>query len=213
MAEWKCARCSAQNAPDASSCYFCGAERDPATVAASPAAGSPHEAVGWSPGDGPMPSGGSALAFGPGGLAGGLVAGLLAAVVATIGWYLVVTLSGYQVGFVAVAVGWLIGTTVVFGARGRVSWPLVGAAVAITLVSLAVSEYLILYHLVSEMIRVEGLGEIELFQPLEVMVDVVISSITEDPVTLVFWAVALLVAGAIPFRELRPAQPEPVPAH
>ncbi|CAN5658170.1 hypothetical protein BH23CHL7_BH23CHL7_21440 [soil metagenome] len=224
MADWKCTRCSAQNAPEAATCHFCGADRDLGTTAegigpAAPTAADwqgegTSENPAWAS-DGPAMADASqpyaaapAFGIGPGGLVGGVVGGLIAALLASAAWYGVVVLSGYQIAFVAVAVGWLVGTAVVVGARQRVSWPLVSFAVVATLAALFVSEYLVLYHFATELLRAEaGILEFELIQPIDFMFELVAGSIEEDPVTLLFWAVALFFAASIPFRALRTPDP------
>jgi hypothetical protein len=206
MAEWSCQRCHAQNAADAAACYFCGADRT-AEVEAS------HYEVpaDWSIGPGgevAMVPSATPLGIGPGGLVGGLLVGAAAAIAATAAWYLIVALTSYQIGFVAVIVGWLIGTAIVFGARGRLSWALIGGSVVLTLVALAVGEYLIFYHLLTEYARTEFgfTGSLELIQSPEVMLDMVYTSIEADPLTLAFWAMALAAAAWVPFRALRPSE-------
>jgi hypothetical protein len=227
MAEWACQRCRAQNREDAADCYFCGAERptavagsaaspsDPGAVPASWPAGAEWTATGG-PSAGPAgtdwraaggPAAAPALAIGPGGFVGGSLFGIVAAVLATVIWYLVIAVSGYQIGFVAVAVGWLIGTAIVLGARGRMSWGLIGLSVVLTLIALVVSEYLIVYHFFTEFGRSElGLTEtIPLIQALDVMLEFVLASVEADPLTLLFWGLALVAAAVIPFRSLRPS--------
>jgi len=212
--DWRCPRCTAENRADATSCYFCGADR-PESAAPAPGGDITADALAGAdvygaPGAQPM-----SLPIGPGGLVGGVVVSLIAAALATAGWYLVVALSNYQIAFVAVAVGWLVGTGVVLGARGRLLWPLIGVAAAFTLISLAVSEYLIVYHFLTEYARGElGLGNVlELIQPPDVMLEFVVASLEDDPLTLLFWAVAMVVAVVIPYRAWQQARrPAPLDA-
>ena len=51
----------------------------------------------------------AAAAAGPTQLLGGLLGGLVAAILASAVWFGVVAVSGYQVGLVAIAVGFLVG--------------------------------------------------------------------------------------------------------
>jgi hypothetical protein len=131
---------------------------------------------------------------------GGLLAGTVAAVLATALWYAVVVISHYQLGIVAIVVGFLVGQAVVLGASKRGSVALVGISVLLTLVALFVSEYLIVANFVSQQLAP---GEtIELIQSPAIMVEVVVESVKADPLTLAFWAIALFQAFTIPARQL-----------
>ena len=133
-------------------------------------------------------------------LVGGLVGGAVAAVLATAVWYGVVAATQFQVGLVAVAVGWLVGQGVAYGAQRRFSIGLIPISVVLTVLALAISEYLIIVHFVSQ-----EFGEaIPLIQPPDLIVEVITTSITSDPLTLVFWAIALFQAFVIPARLPRP---------
>lgn len=135
-------------------------------------------------------------------LATGLVAGLVAAVVASAIWYAVVVVTGYQVGLVAIAVGFLVGQAVVLGAGRHGSIVLVAGSVVLTLLALAASEYLIVVHFIGLEFAADGLA-IEVLQPIDFMIEVVAESVQADPLTLLFWAIALFQAFAIPARLLR----------
>jgi len=197
MADWTCASCGTPNPAAASTCAQCGSDRVAEPVFAS----QQLEAIGGAPA---ATATTSAPSFEPvvpvamGDLVGGVLGGLVAAVVASGIWYAVVAFSGWQVGLVAVAVGWLVGQGVVFGAGGRASVPLVAASVVFTVLALGVSEYLIVWHLFNEALG--SAGSISLFQPLDVMLEVVVESVTADPLTLLFWGIAVFEAVVIPFR-------------
>jgi len=199
MASWICQECDWANPDTVTECRSCGATRS----GVGPQKPEPAAPAAWQ-----APSGSYAQPTVPsrtGGLIGGLALGAGAAVVATIGWYLVVALSESQIAFVAIAVGWLVGSAVVWGSRRRVTLPLVVASPLLTLIALAVSEYLIVYHLVTQELGIV----IDLLQPIDVMIEIVVESITADPATLVFWGIALLAAAWIPFRAMRePAPPD-----
>jgi hypothetical protein len=131
---------------------------------------------------------------------GGLVAGVVAAVLATALWYAVVVISHYQLGIVAIVVGFLVGQAVVLGAGRRGSIVLVGISVGLTLLALVISEYLIVANFVSQQLAP---GEtIEVIQPPGFVLEVVIESVKADPLTLAFWAIALFQAFTIPARHL-----------
>jgi hypothetical protein len=136
----------------------------------------------------------------PNHILGGLLAGVVAAVLATAVWYTVVVISHYQLGIVAIVVGFLVGQAVVLGAGRRGSIVLVGISVVLTLLALVISEYLIIANFVSQQLAP---GEtIEVIQPPGFVLEVVIESVKTEPLTLAFWAIALFQAFAIPARHL-----------
>ena len=132
---------------------------------------------------------------------GGLVGGLAGAILATGIWYGVVAATQWQVGLVAVAVGWIVGQGVAFGAQRRGSVALIPISVVLTLVALAVSEYLIIAHFVGQEFAAAGVP-FDVLQPVGVMVEVIVESIKVEPITLAFWAIALVQAFVIPARLL-----------
>jgi hypothetical protein len=149
-----------------------------------------------------------------GDVAGGVIGGAIGAVLATALWYGVVTVTHWQIGFVAVAVGFVVAQGVVFGAGRHPSILLVPVSVAFTLIALLVSEYFIARFLLNEGLaeflsligtpELEGMdltyaelqAEIQAMSP----VDIVRSSLESDPLTLLFWAIAGWEAFIIPMR-------------
>jgi len=231
VSDWVCGNCKSINRASAGSCYSCGGSR--ATVAApDPRLAQPALAQSASVGDGPGFAAISAAGAGAGASAaiatapgmvpglgetvvlpaaapaqpatmsdvlGGVLAGVVAAVLATAIWYGVVATTHFQVGIVAIAVGFIVGQGVVFGARRHTSIVLVAVSVVLTLIALAVSEYLIVAHFVSQ-----ELGfAVDLVQPPDVFFGVIGDSLSADPLTLVFWAIALFQAFVIPWRSIR----------
>lgn len=205
MADWVCDRCRSTNGPETTTCFSCGSAmnaggRDGSSFLASSEPGAPALATATGP-TVTSPAFEPVLPLGLGGLPGGILTGALAGALATAVWYAVVVITGWQVGLVAIAVGWLIGQGVMIGARGRVSMALVAASGLLALLALAVSEYLILFHFITQLMGTEGAS---LIQPIDFMVTVVIESLMADPLTLLFWVIALFQAVAIPYRALRP---------
>ncbi|HEY3524211.1 MAG TPA: hypothetical protein VGK63_10960 [Candidatus Limnocylindrales bacterium] len=136
------------------------------------------------------------------GLFGGIVGGAIGAIVSAAVWYLVVTATHIQSGIVAIAVGWIVGQAVVLAA-GRRSMALVVVSVAWTLVALGVAQYLIAVRLVNDVLADAGAGvSLPLFTSPGDSVDLLVAWLQDDPLTLVFWAIALFEAVVIPWRRL-----------
>jgi hypothetical protein len=70
------------------------------------------------------------------------LAGLVAAVGGGVVWGLIVRWSGYEVGFVAWGIGFLVGTAVVLGARGSRGLPYQAVAVVLALLGILIGKYL-----------------------------------------------------------------------
>jgi hypothetical protein len=227
--DWVCGNCKSINRGSANSCYSCGGAREvvaatpsrpytPAAAAdgaglatmhlAAPNAGALiGDAVAGTPALDP-PTAPAQPSRGPAGAMhclGGILAGTIAAVVASAVWYGVVVLTNYQVGIVAIAVGFLVGQAVALGARRRGHVVLIAASVLLTLLALAISEYLIFVRFFEQAAVAEGVAVtfMELaVQPPDFILEVIVESIRMDPLTLVFWAIALFQAFVIPARLL-----------
>ena len=159
------------------------------------------DTTGFAIADVTMPEPKPALPAGPAHMVGGVLGGAIGAVAAAGIWYGVVAATEWQIGLVAVAVGFVVGHAVVFGAGGRGSVLLVPVSVAFTLLSLVASEYLIARHFLGITAAQMGitLAEAETFFP---PVDLLRISLESSPITLLFWAIAGYQAFAIPMRAL-----------
>jgi hypothetical protein len=71
-----------------------------------------------------------------------VLAGLVAAVAGGVAWGLIVRWSGYEVGFVAWGIGFLVGSAVALGARGSRGLPYQAAAVVLALFGIVLGKYL-----------------------------------------------------------------------
>ena len=70
------------------------------------------------------------------------LAGLGAAIVGGIVWGLIVKWTGYEIGFAAWGIGFIVGTAVVFGAQGKRGMPFQVLAVVLAVVGIVLGKYL-----------------------------------------------------------------------
>jgi hypothetical protein len=131
-------------------------------------------------------------------LVGALVLGMGAAGVSTVLWYAMVVITNYQLGVVAIAVGWLVAQAVMRGAGGKRGPRLQALSVAGTVVAMALSEYLIVHHFTARALVQQGYADLPLVLPWQTMVLLVIEGLKSDPLTLLFWGIAVWEAFALP---------------
>jgi hypothetical protein len=129
-----------------------------------------------------------------------LLVGVVAALAASLIWYAVVAITDYKLGIIAVGVGWLIGQAVVFGSGRKRGPALQAISVGITIVAMALSEYLIVRHFVVEALTEEGYTDFALLLPLDVMAEIIMEGIKANPLTLVFWGIAIWASFSVPAR-------------
>ena len=91
--------------------------------------------------------------------------GLGAAAVAGLIWYFFVTLTGWEIGIIAVLMGWLVGQGVVWGAGHKRGTPLQWISVLLTIIAIFASQYLIWNYFFHD---VGGVGNLTIDQFLEV---------------------------------------------
>ena len=217
MSDWVCGRCKSINRERSATCYSCGGIRGAiqleTTTAVAPAAAATSEAAATFASGIPIAEVAApppAVPATMGDLVGGVVGGAIGAVLATGLWYAVVAMTNWQVGIVAIAVGFIVGQGVVLGAGRHPSILLVPISLAFTLVSLVVSEYLIANHFynaaVAEIAAEMGLsvGEVSDIAGLaglpQTPIELIRFSLESDPITLLFWAIAGWEAFVIPMR-------------
>lgn len=236
MSDWVCGRCKSINRERAATCYSCGGIRgaiqlEPSGAVATPASamGTRVEPVAAAPEAAATPMATAMLASGipvaevtapkpaeptepatMGDIAGGVIGGAIGAVLATAVWYGVVVITNFQVGIVAIAVGFIVAQGVVFGAGRHPSIALVPISVAFTLVALVVSEYLIANHFygvaIAEIAAEMGLSveDVEGVAGLAGLptnpIELIRFSLESEPITLLFWAIAGWEAFVIPMR-------------
>ena len=126
-------------------------------------------------------------------LTGAILLGLGAAVISSILWYAAVILTNYQLGVVAIAVGWIVAQAIMQGAGGKRGPRLQMLSVATTVLALVMSEYLVVPHFMVQ----EGYA-LPLFLPPEAMFALVVGGVKAEPATLVFWGIALWEAYTLP---------------
>ena len=137
----------------------------------------------------------------------GLVAGAIGAAI----WFAIVVLTERELGLVAVIIGALVGTGVLMGSGNKRNVRLQLLSVSLTLAAMAGAEYFIIRHFVVEYLVEQGsatASQIPMFLPLDVAWDFVVSTIQDDPLTLLFWGIAVWTA----FRVPAPAKVSAVPA-
>ena len=111
----------------------------------------------------------------------------------------IVAVTNYELGIVAIAVGWLVAQAVIVAARNKRGFAVQAISVVCTLLAMALSEYLIVRHFAVQSPRLKGAG-IPLFLPPAMMLDLVVIGIKASPMTLLFWAIAMFQAFALPVR-------------
>lgn len=132
-------------------------------------------------------------------LVGALFLGLGAAVASCLVWYAIVVLTNCEVGIIAIAVGWLIGQAIVVGAGRKRGVPLQVLGVLIAVIAMAFAECLIVRHFLVEAMAEEGQQvEIPYLLPLGETLTLIGAGLRSNPLTLLFWAIAVWEALAVP---------------
>jgi hypothetical protein len=90
-----------------------------------------------------------------------VLAGLVAAVAGGVAWGLIVRWSGYEVGFVAWGIGFLVGSAVALGARGSRGVPYQAAAVVLALLGIVLGKYLGFVWVISDTFEELGIGDVD----------------------------------------------------
>jgi MFS family permease len=85
------------------------------------------------------------------------LAGLIAAIVGGVVWGLIVRWSGYEVGFVAWGIGFVVGTAVAFGARGVRGLSYQALAVVLALAGIVLGKYLSFAWTLGDAFEEEGI--------------------------------------------------------
>ncbi len=127
----------------------------------------------------------------------GSVAGILSALF----WYSVVLFSHFQVGFVAVGVGWLTAQGVIRGAGKHRDKKLAVLSASITLCALIFAQYLLIRNALIVSWASEGYtGVVPLLLPFDMASKMVIDSLLYNPLSLIFWIIAIGEAYLLPLK-------------
>jgi hypothetical protein len=150
----------------------------------------------WAPSSAPpWPARSTAAPDGHGNIGLAVLGALTGAFVAGLVWWGIVATTRTQVTFVAIGVGWVVAQAVLLGCQQRNRLPLQAIAAVFTLASLAASEYFIQRTLaIKELGDTLGSVRIPLWDGFGTAVDIVRESLKEDPLTGLFWIVAVIAA-------------------
>lgn len=133
-------------------------------------------------------------------IAGALFLGALAAIIAGIAWFAITVLTGYQIGYGAIGVGFLIGYAIIFGSGKKRGATLQMMSVALTLVTLFIAQYFIsLYYIRKYLLENKAQfpdydGQWFFVSPFSLE----ILSTMISPIGLLIWAVGIYFAYSLP---------------
>ncbi len=131
-------------------------------------------------------------------MVGGLLAGGAAALVGAGVWALVTVLTGYQIGFIAIGIGFLVGLAVQFAGKGiNKIFGAMGAALA--LFGCLLGNYFTVVHFVGE---AEGLGFFDTLTRISPAAIPELMAITFSPMDLVFYGIAVYEGFKLSFRKI-----------
>ena len=114
-------------------------------------------------------------------------------------------LAGVLFGLLA---GWIIALAVIHGAGRRTIW-LLPVSLAATAAVLAVGEYALLLRALNEAAVAAGRQPLPPLQPAGRIASILIDGALQDPLIVVFGAVALGAAAVVPWRHVIPPPPRP----
>jgi len=131
-------------------------------------------------------------------IGGGFLAGGVAALLGAGVWALVTVLTGFQIGFMAIGVGFLVGLAVQFAGKGiNKIFGVMGAALA--LVGCLLGNYFTVVHFVGE---AEGIGFFDTLTRISPAAIPELMSITFSPMDLVFYGIAVYEGFKLSFRKI-----------
>ena len=131
-------------------------------------------------------------------LIGALTLGLLAGLLAGGIWYAIVVVTGYEIGYVAIGIGYLIGHGVLIGSGKKRAASLQLLSGGIALCSLLAANYFTFLHFLRKTLLEQGAqgydGHFFFISPMQPMF---LRNLV-SPLSLLIWAIALYIAFSIP---------------
>jgi hypothetical protein len=135
-------------------------------------------------------------------LVGGFLAGAVAALVGAGAWALVTVLTGYQIGFMAIGVGFLVGLAVQFAGKGMDKiFGVMGAVLA--LIGCLLGNYFTVVYFVGE---AEGLGFFDTLSQISPAAIPELMMVTFSPMDLIFYGIAVYEGFKLSFRKITPEE-------
>lgn len=131
-----------------------------------------------------------------------VILGIVFGFVGSLIWFGAAVLTKYKIGFVALGVGWLTALGIYYGSGKKKSKRLQIISIILSFVAIIFGEYLIAnYYIVQNFIEKGYLTGFTLLSPIKI-VPIVFEMIPTDPLTLLFWGIAIWFA----YSFLRPFQ-------
>ena len=131
-------------------------------------------------------------------MVGGLLAGAAAALVGATAWALVTVLTGYQIGFMAIGIGFLVGFAVQFIGKGIDKiFGVMGAALA--LIGCLLGNYFTAVHFVGQ---AESLGYFDTLTRINPAAIPDLMAATFSPMDLLFYGIAVYEGFKLSFRRI-----------
>jgi len=131
-------------------------------------------------------------------MVGGFLAGSAAALAGAGVWALVTVLTGYQIGFMAIGIGFLVGLAVQFAGKGiNKVFGVMGAALA--LLGCLLGNYFTIVHFVGD---AEGLGFFDTLTRITPAAIPELMAVTFSPMDLVFYGIAVYEGFKLSFRKI-----------
>jgi hypothetical protein len=127
----------------------------------------------------------------------GLFLGLIFGFLGAIAWFLILVTTSWEIGFVAIGLGYLVGLGVARGAGRKRGRKLQWLAVLATVVVMLFTEYLIGRHAVSRILVEQGYPPMPLLVPAPLVLAVLVTMLS-DLATLALWGFAFLAAWSVP---------------
>jgi cation transport ATPase len=127
---------------------------------------------------------------------GAVFFGIIAAVISALLWYAVVVITDYQLGIVAIVVGWIVAQAVIYGA-GKKRGPVVQLISVVAIIfAMALGQYLIIRHFLIK----AGFDNLPLLMNLKLVYTFLVEVIKEDPLVLLFWLIAAIEGIVLPAK-------------